>query len=70
MGADCNRGFRTEAHIIHGRESVWSEVRQRLPYQLNSNPAGYLHDVTITTGVEISLQSLQANTLHRVNLGL
>ena len=39
-------------------------VRQHLLDHLNSNPTGYLHDVTITSGVEISLQSLQASLAH------
>ena len=59
--ADGNCGFRAVAHITHGRESRWPEVRQRPLDHLNSNPAGYLQDVTITSRVEISLQSLQAS---------
>ena len=61
MVADGNCGFRAVEHIIHGQGSVWS---QRLLDQLNSNPAGHLHDVTITSGVEISLQSLHASFTH------
>ena len=63
MAADGNCEFCAVAYIIHGRESGWPEVRQR---HLNGNPAGYLHDVTITPGVEISLQSLQASLIHFV----
>ena len=53
MVADGSCGFLAVAHIIHGRESVWPEVRQRLLDHLSSNPAGYLRDATITPGVEI-----------------
>ena len=56
MVADGNCRFRAVTHIVHGRESVWSEVRQRL-LDLDKNPAGYFHDVVITPGV---VQSLQA----------
>ena len=66
MVADGNCGFRAVAHTIHGRESMWPEVRQRLLNYLNSNPAGYLHDVTIATSIEISLQSLQTSLTHSV----
>ena len=38
--ADSNCRFRAVAHIIHGRESGWPEVRQHLLDHLNSNPAG------------------------------
>ena len=64
MVADVNCGFRAMAHIIHGRESVWPEVRQHLLDHLASNPAGYLRDVAITSGAEMSLQSLQASLMH------
>ena len=64
MVADGNCRFRVVAHIIHGRESVWPEVRQHLLDHLNSDPAGYLLDVAITSGAEMSLQSLQASLMH------
>ena len=64
MVADGNFGFRAVAHIIHGREFVWLEVRQHLLDHLNSNPAGYLRDIAITSGAEMSLQSLQASLMH------
>ena len=64
MMADGNCGFRTVVYIIHGREFVWPEVRQRLLDHLNSNPAGYLRDVAITSGAEMSLQSLQERLMH------
>ena len=60
MVADGNFGFRAVAHIAHGRESVWPEVPQHLLDHLNSNLAGYLRDVAITSGAEMSLQSLRA----------
>ena len=63
MVADGNCGFRAVAHIIHGRESVWPEVRQHLLDHLNSVPAGYLRDVAIPSGAEMSLQRLQANLM-------
>ena len=66
MVADGNCGFHAVAHVIHGRGSGWHEVRQHLLNHLNSNPTRYLHDVTITSGVEISLQSLQASLTHCV----
>ena len=55
MVADSNCGFRAMAHIVHSRESAWPEVRQRLLDHLNSDLAGYLPDVAITSGAEISL---------------
>ena len=64
MVANCNCGFRAAAHIIHGRESVWPEARQHLLDHLNSDPAGYLPDVAITSSAEMSLQSLQASLMH------
>ena len=66
MVVDGNCGFRAVAHIIHSHESVWSEVRQRLLDQLNSDPTGYLRDFAVTSGAEISLQSLQASLIHFV----
>ena len=62
--ADGNFGFRAVAHFIHGRESVWPEVRQHLLDHLNSNPAGCLRDVAITSGAGVSLQSLQTSLMH------
>ena len=64
MVADGCFGFRAVAHIIHGRESVWPEARQHLLDRLNSNPAGYLRDVAITSGAEMPLQSLQTSLMH------
>ena len=34
--------------------------------QLNSDPTGYLRDFAVTSGAEISLQSLQASLMHFV----
>ena len=56
--ADGNRGFRAVAHIIQDQEPVWPEVCQRLLDQLNGDPTGYLRDFAVTSGAEISLQSL------------
>ena len=39
---------------------MWPEVPQHLLDHLNSNLAGYLRDVAITSGAEMSLQSLRA----------
>ena len=64
MVADGDCGFRAVAHTIHGRESVWLEVRQHLLDHLKSDPAGYLHDVSINSGAGTSLQSLQASLTH------
>ena len=64
MVADVNCGFRAMAHITHGRESLWPEARQHLLGRLNNDPAGYLRDVAITSGAEMSLQSLQASLMH------
>ena len=64
MVIDGNCAFRAVAHIIHNQESLWPEVRQRLLDQLNSDPAGYLRDFAVTSGAEISLQSLQASLMH------
>ena len=52
---DDNRGFRAVAHIVHGREFVWPEVRQRPLGRLNSNPVGHLRGVFIISGAEVSL---------------
>ena len=54
--ADGNCGFRAVAHIIHGQGFVWPEARQSLLDQLNSDPTGYLGEVAVTSGAEISLQ--------------
>ena len=56
--ADGNHRFRAVAHIIQGQEPVWPEVRQRLLDQLSGDPTGYLRDFAVTSGAEISLQSL------------
>ena len=64
MVADGNCGFRAVAYIIQGQESVWPEVRQRLLDQLNSDPTGYLREFALTSGAEISLQSLYASLMH------
>lgn len=53
-GANC--GFRAMAHTLQSQESMWPEVSQRLLDHLNGNPAGYLHDVAITTGTKVSWQ--------------
>ena len=66
MVVDGNCGFCAVAHIIHGQESVWHEIRQRLLDQLNSDPTGYLHDFAVTSGAEIPLQSLQTSLMHFV----
>ena len=50
--------------IIHGRESVWPEVRQHLLDHLNSDPAGYLRNFAINSGAEMSLQSPQMSPTH------
>ena len=64
MVADGNCGFRAVAHIIQGQESVWPEVRQRLLDQLEHDPTGYLRSFAVTSGAEISLQSLQTSLMH------
>ena len=46
--------FRAVAHIMHGRESVRPEVRERLLNHLNSDSAGYLRGV-VTSSARISL---------------
>ena len=52
------------AHTIYSQESMWPEVCQSLLDHLNSDPAGYLHGVAITTGAEVSRQSMQASLMH------
>ena len=64
MVADGDCGFRAVAHIMHSRESVWPEVRQKLLDHLNSDPAGHPRDAAINSGAEMSLQSLQASLMH------
>ena len=61
-----NCEFRAVAHIIHCRESVWPKVRKYFIDQLNSDSTGYLRGVSVTSGGEISLQSLQASPMHFV----
>ena len=58
--------LRAVAHIIHYQDSVWPEVRQHLLDQLNSEPTGCLRDFSVTSGAEISLQSLQTSLMHFV----
>ena len=55
MVVDGNCRFRVVAHIVHGQESVWPEIRQCLLDVLNSDPTGYLRDFAVTSGAEISL---------------
>ena len=45
---------------------MWPEVRQRLLDRLNSDPTGYLCGLAVTSGAEISLQSLQVSLMYFV----
>ena len=55
MVADGNCGFRAVAHIVHGREAAWPDVRQHLLDHHNSDRVVCLSDVAITSGAKISL---------------
>ena len=52
---DGNSGFRAVSDILHGQDSVWPEIGQRLLDVLNSHPTGYLRDFAVTSSAEISL---------------
>ena len=43
------------ADILHGQDSVWPEIGQRLLDVLNSDPTGYLRDFAVTSSAGISL---------------
>ena len=63
MEADGNCGFHAVAHTIHSQKPMWPEVRRHLLGHLNGNPAGYLHDVAITSSAEASPQSMQVSLM-------
>ena len=58
------------AHIVHGRGSLWLEARHTLLDQYNSDPAGHLRNVAITSGAEVSLQGLRVGLMHFFGLVL